>query len=234
VPSHTASPHRLLQTSLSDRRRPRAITNSVGALLRRRAVISSLARRTSGAMAPRSILEAFTCLDWLGAMCQLPAKSADAKRGIRCNDPDGAAQPRGKHHTKALAGVVGENVIRETAPAVEQSCAGRRRVEASDICGFYGICTLPSTREACGEVTSDTISAGVCETGMGIPPMLGQRLGSGVRNCFQVVLVDINEAASRDERLRDVLARLRSSPTCARPLGGAGPIACRLAEHTTG
>ena len=181
-------------------------------------------------MAPRSILEAFTCLDWLGAMCQLPAKSADAKRGIRFNDTDGEARLRGKHHTEALAGVVRESDIRRSAPEAE-SCAGRRRVEASEIFGFYDICTPPSARGACGEATSDTISAGVCETGMGIPPMLGQRLGSGVRNCFQVALVDINEAASRDERLRDVLARLRSSPTCAP--GGAGQRARRLAEHTT-
>jgi hypothetical protein len=172
-------------------------------------------------MAPRNILEAFTCLDWLGAMCQLPAKNADAKRGIRCgircNDPDDKAQPLGKHRNEALAGVVGESEIRQASPAAE-SCEGRRRVEASEICGFY-MCTLPSDRGAWSEATCDTMSADVCETGMGIPPILGQRLGSGVRTCFQVALVDINEAASRDERLRDLLARLRSSPTGARPLG---------------
>jgi len=61
---------------------------------------------------------------------------------------------------------------------------------------------------------------GVCPAHTGIPPILANRLGAGSNTTFQIVMAGISEAASRDLRLREVLAILdvRASVLAAKRL----------------
>ena len=170
------------------------------------------------AMTPSSVIEAFVCLDWLGSVCELPSKSKTVTREVRRGVSGAAcpAQPRAlelSRASEALESVVDAGAHRWCLS--EREVRDSRRMEESDIHEFYGIC---AQREGCGasarasEPGTAAAGGGICGSGEGIPPMLGVRLGSRARGSFRVALVEISEAASRDERLGDLLASLQGSP----------------------